>query len=770
MPVKLVEVGSLQQVLAAERSPEVCLVTNETDATQIPQAVRAAAERVEAVSELTPDRFRAPARTDAAFLWFSGEGLLQGAPEAMRRNARQAGRTSFLIVHFPGVPDIDLLALQPRILTAGKTKEESVDFSIRIHAGATGGRVASEVLREMPEPWARLSHALYQDQAEPGSGLAQLDRLQRDKKLPPILDALVLRNLIILQDRHGRPQQALKLLSQARRKYADYGELTYIEAILALRTGDAAGAVKLLEAIIGKPKGFFAGSGGETTYRAQWLLGVIGDLVGNQAVACSHYQPGVRARPSFEPSVIGFLKQRLPPNIVDAMQWELGQLARRERRYLEPVFYFLLVHRAFSAARRMLDTMELGEAQRGKLLEKFNSVYSCYQKRPAGSSDPTGIILTGPFFVHSSVARINVEIAGALLSRTDFSAGLEPHGFALISPRIVTNGDAIARGLYRRPRHLDLTIRHHWPHDFSAPSAGKLAAIVPWEFGAVPRAWVAQIEKNVDELWVPSRFVKDVFVRNGVPSERIAIVPNGVNVQSFCPDGKSWKPAEARGFTFLFVGGAIERKGIDLLVKAYQRAFTTRDDVSLIIKDIGSTSFYRHMTLVPLLLKEATNPEKPRMIVLLDEFDEMKLAELYRGCDALVLPYRGEGFGMPLLEAMACGKPVITTAAGPAPEFCPADCSYFIPAKTVPVPGEINGFGELAAEPTWFEPEVNELADAMRDVYENQPEAACRGARAGEIIRPAYNWRRVTEMYIDRIAALTNRELSLAVPALHSAD
>jgi glycosyltransferase involved in cell wall biosynthesis len=176
------------------------------------------------------------------------------------------------------------------------------------------------------------------------------------------------------------------------------------------------------------------------------------------------------------------------------------------------------------------------------------------------------------------------------------------------------------------------------------------------------------------------------------------------------------------------------------------------------------------MSLVRWLKEESAKTNSPRMLVLLDEFDESKLAELYRGSNVVVLPYRGEGFGMPLVEAMACGKPVIVTAEGPAPEFCPADCSYLIPAKTVPIPGGIKGFGKLAGEPTWFEPDLDDLARTMRDVYENQAEAAVRGARAGELIRPAYNWKRVTELYMDRIAAITNRELSMTVAALQSAD
>jgi len=113
---------------------------------------------------------------------------------------------------------------------------------------------------------------------------------------------------------------------------------------------------------------------------------------------------------------------------------------------------------------------------------------------------------------------------------------------------------------------------------------------------------------------------------------------------------------------------------------------------------------------------------------------------------------------------------VITTAEGPASEFCPADCAYFIPAETVPIPGGIGGFGELVAEPTWFEPDVDELSGLMRWVYENRTEAAARGARAAERIRPILSWERVTRLYIERVAALTNREVRLAASALHTFD
>src|ERR1700733_10011670 len=120
---------------------------------------------------------------------------------------------------------------------------------------------------------------------------------------------------------------------------------------------------------------------------------------------------------------------------------------------------------------------------------------------------------------------------------------------------------------------------------------------------------------------------------------------------------------------FRGVGCAIRRKGVDILLRAYADAFSPHDDVSLIFKENGASTFYQHNNLMSEILKLKDDRSAPDVILLTKEMDDPALASLYRGCDALVLPYRGEGFGMPLIEAMACGRPVITTAAGPALEF-----------------------------------------------------------------------------------------------------
>src|SRR5262249_37628289 len=129
--------------------------------------------------------------------------------------------------------------------------------------------------------------------------------------------------------------------------------------------------------------------------------------------------------------------------------------------------------------------------------------------------------------------------------------------------------------------------------------------------------------------------------------------------------------ATGKKLKLLFVGGTIERKGVDVLLAAYRRAFARADDVCLVVKDMGVGTFYRNQTAEYAIRAIQNDPTAPEIISLTDDLTEEELARLYAAADALVHPYRGEGFGLPVLEAMACGLPVVVTAGGPTDEFVP---------------------------------------------------------------------------------------------------
>jgi glycosyltransferase involved in cell wall biosynthesis len=166
---------------------------------------------------------------------------------------------------------------------------------------------------------------------------------------------------------------------------------------------------------------------------------------------------------------------------------------------------------------------------------------------------------------------------------------------------------------------------------------------------------------------------------------------------------------------------------------------------------------YAHNSLVQQIQLTANDSRCAHGQMITDATDNAKLASLYRGCDAFVLPYRAEGFGMPLLEAMACGKPVITTARGPSQDFCSEQSAYFVSAREEIVPDEPPPLGELTGPFTWFEPDFAELLRTLRHVYDHRKEAAQRGLLAAKHIRQHFAWPRITQMYMDRICFHTKQ-------------
>lgn len=353
----------------------------------------------------------------------------------------------------------------------------------------------------------------------------------------------------------------------------------------------------------------------------------------------------------------------------------------------------------------------------------------------------TGVIWEGPFFAHHSFANVNREVASLLARRDDIDLGMivdaPEERPAVFGPA----GAALAGLIGHRPSPVDCHVRHRWPPDFVRPRAGRLVLAQPWEFSQVPTAWVDAIDASVDEVWTPSEFTRDAFVRSGVDPRKVAIVSHGVNADVFHPDVPAWPLATDRTFRFLFVGGATERKGFDLLLRAYVREFTADDDVCLVVKDFHYGDHARDV--VHDLLRRRGAPE---ILYSYGTTAPARLGGLFTACHCSVHPYRGEGFGLPIVEAMACGLPVIVTGAGPAAEYCTEAVGYLVPATEVPVPATVWSRSlPTPRPPQWYTPDVDALRRFMRRVYEHQDEARRKGARASERTLRHLTWQKTVE-------------------------
>jgi glycosyltransferase involved in cell wall biosynthesis len=388
------------------------------------------------------------------------------------------------------------------------------------------------------------------------------------------------------------------------------------------------------------------------------------------------------------------------------------------------------------------------EPARRRLIERFGPDATANTLREAAEgamsrfANPArpSFVIRGSFGSSASLATVNDGLAG----------GLEDLG-ATVHHR-APGGEPV--------RNLVPGIAHAWPHDFSPVTQGPTVMVIPWEYGAPPADWVRNARAAADRVWVPSEYVRERFVAAGLPAGIVEVVPNGYDPDRFGPDGAAMELPTHASCVFLFVGGTIWRKGVDVLLAAWEEAFGPDDDVALVIKDFGTGSWYRGQTSQSLVQEFAGRDDVAPVVYLDHEIPAREMASLYRGADVLVAPYRGEGFCLPALEAMACGVPVIHTGTGPTGEFVPESGGWALGASQVALPAEVS-LPELAGDGHVQEVDHAELVVALRQAAANADDRRARGRAAAEAARN-YTWTAVSQRAKESLDTLVREALPAA--------
>jgi GT2 family glycosyltransferase len=262
------------------------------------------------------------------------------------------------------------------------------------------------------------------------------------------------------------------------------------------------------------------------------------------------------------------------------------------------------------------------------------------------------------------------------------------------------------------------------------------------EVDGLPREWVRRANK-MDEVWTPSHFNAGTFRASGV-DRPVHVIPLGVNPAYFNLNIESYPVPGV--FTFLSTFEWGERKAPEVLLKAFNDEFRSDEQAVLVCKVYNqdpSTNIPRQVGR--LGLKEGGG----KVVFSINEMvAEHQLGALYRSADCFVLPSRGEGWGLPLLEAMACGIPVITTAWSAQTDFIHEGIAYPLSIEGL-VPAEAKcpyywGF-------KWAVPSYEHLRALMRHVYDNREEARLKGTRASAEVLGKWTWRHSAEKIVQRL-------------------
>lgn len=244
------------------------------------------------------------------------------------------------------------------------------------------------------------------------------------------------------------------------------------------------------------------------------------------------------------------------------------------------------------------------------------------------------------------------------------------------------------------------TLTFEYPLNYKLiPTKFKYGMLV-YETTEVPKIWVENANRYLDILFLPNEFNRKIFIESGVNPDIIKIIPYGINPEIF--NNKKINKKDSK-FTFLCVCMPQKRKGIDLLIKAFEKLFKNDKNTQLILKFPYKSGKSDYDIKIEC--------RSSNIIIIEKEFAEEEMVNLYKNADIFVLPSRAEGFGMIYLEALACGLPVIATGWGGHMDFLNNENAVLIDYKLVPAGNcqydNKNGNGFMA------EPDFDDLIEKM---------------------------------------------------------
>jgi glycosyltransferase involved in cell wall biosynthesis len=274
-----------------------------------------------------------------------------------------------------------------------------------------------------------------------------------------------------------------------------------------------------------------------------------------------------------------------------------------------------------------------------------------------------------------------------------------------------------------------------------------------WETDRVPDEFAAGLNK-VDEIWTGSEANKQALLNSGV-ERPIYIYPQAIETDRTWP--KPYQIPEFDGFLFLSIFEWTDRKNPEALLKAFWEEFQGQQDVGLLIKTYFTNFTLSNRRMIRnqiALLKSRFGGEKaPPVFLYLDLMDRQQIMRLHMTGDAYVSAHRGEGWGVPQVEAALAGKPIISTGWGGCHEYFESGTNaLLLPYEMQKLRGMSHSSRWYNSEQNWAEVNPDALRGAMRWVYKNRAgEAAIMGLAGQKQVQDKFNLKTVGRMMADRL-------------------
>ena len=275
--------------------------------------------------------------------------------------------------------------------------------------------------------------------------------------------------------------------------------------------------------------------------------------------------------------------------------------------------------------------------------------------------------------------------------------------------------------------------------------------IIKWgifETNSLPSDYTSYLKRS-HLIWVPSQWAKGVLIAHGLDGDQIHVVHEGVNPDIYHPYCRP-KSSSSGVFRFFMCGKKETRKGFDELLEGFKIAFGNDATTELHLKaDYFWGSQGQANAKQDELSRQIDNLGLNNVVPISGALSTSDMALLYNNYDAMLFPSRAEGWGLPLIEAIACGLPVISTYYSGHTEYLAAIDGQFVRLDHQLHPITCPEFlHHWKSGGKWAVAPAGEIASKLLFLRENYSRFQQHAMTASQTIRDHFSWRHAAEQAV----------------------
>lgn len=362
------------------------------------------------------------------------------------------------------------------------------------------------------------------------------------------------------------------------------------------------------------------------------------------------------------------------------------------------------------------------------------------------------IAYEGPLLDYSGYGEANRHAVAALKA-----AGVDVVGklltYASERADYGTMGPIMHEVLENKDTDYKIKIMHTTPDEFyrlTEPGKYHIAHFF-WETDRVPTMY-AEAFKHVDEIWTGSLANKKALENAGV-DKPIVIFPQATETE------REWPPKyelpDFDGYLFYSIFEWTDRKNPKALINAFYQEFQQGESVGLLIKTYFRNFSFTNKKMIRnavQVLKDQYDGELPPVFLYLDLMDRQQIMRIHSTGDCFVSAHRGEGWGVPQVEATLAGNPIISTGYGGMHEyFTDGKDAVLLPYKMQQLRGMDHAQHIYTPDQKWAEVDHDKLRGAMRWAFNNQEDAAYMGRKGQRNSEKQFNFKVVGRAMAERL-------------------